>query len=371
MSTDRQALGARLRAAREADPYWSREQMARLLREAADPQELESGTIAHVPSLARRIKAWERGDAVPAFKYRRLYARVLGVTEEELFGSLADAPASKTGEPAAKQVAGHDRLWCGLTPDDEERLVQAIARPARVDEAVARSLAAILASQRRMDDVVGPAAILSATAAQAATALRLLREARGPVRDALLPVAAEWVQFHGWLHAELIDAPRAMQLLTSAEELADEAGDGTLVAQAANFKGYLARQLNRPQGIVRHFMTAYHTPGAHPAQRLGDAVQAAQGYALLGDRRVAQRLLGEAMALYDEAARELPPGTAYWLTPDYHHLNIGLALLSMKEHAAAAENLQHGLQTLPADQQGAQWAEEYRVALDRARELSS
>jgi len=369
MSTDRQALGARLRAAREADPYWSREQMARLLRAAADPRELESGTIAHVKSLARRIKAWERGDAVPALKYRRLYARVLETTEEELFGELANAPwSSRLEQPAP---ADHSRLWEGLTPDDEERLARAIARPARVDKAVARSLATILASQRRMDDVVGPAAILPATAVQATTALRLLREARGQVRDALLPVAAEWVQFHGWLHAELLDTPRAMQLLTSAEELADEAGDGTLAAQATNFKGYLARRLGLPRGIVRHFMTAYHTPGAHPAQRLGDAVQAAQGYALLGDRRTARRLLGEAMALSDEAARELPPGTAYWLTPDYHHLNIGLALLSMKEHAAAAENLQHGLQTLPADQQGAQWAEEYRVALAHAQELSS
>lgn len=110
MSADRQALGARLRAAREADPYWSREQLARLLRAAADPRELEFGTIAHVTSLARRIKAWERGDAVPAPKYRRLYARVLETAEEELFGVLADAPAAKAAEP----VAAYDRLRRGL-----------------------------------------------------------------------------------------------------------------------------------------------------------------------------------------------------------------------------------------------------------------
>lgn len=263
-----------------------------------------------------------------------------------------------------------DGLDGELNPDDEERLTLAIAQPTRLDLTVVESLATILAAQRRMDDVLGPAAVLPATVAQAATAVQLLREARGPVRDALAPVAAEWVQFHGWLHAEMRDDGPATRVLTDAEELADDSGDGTLAAQAANFRGYLARQQGRPRGIVRHFLTAFHTPGAHPAQRLGDAVQAAQGYALLGERAEARRLLNEGLALADEAARELPPGTAYWLTPRFHHLNVGLALLAMDEHAAAAEHLADGLDSLPEDQQSAEWTKEYRAALDRACESS-
>ena len=244
----------------------------------------------------------------------------------------------------------------------------AARRPGRLDLAVVDSLAAILAAQRRLDDTLGPAAILPATAAQAGGVTALMREARGPAHEALGPIASEWIQFHGWLHAELRNDRTAMHLLTDAEDLANEIEDGALAAQAANFKGYLARQQGHPGGIVRHFLTAYHTPGAHPAQRLGDAVQAAHGYALLGEARAARKLLDSAAALADKAARELPPGTAYWLTPDFHHINIGLALAALGEHAAAAEHLAAGLASLPADQQNAAWTKEYRDALDRARE---
>ncbi|GAA0361072.1 hypothetical protein GCM10010151_58690 [Actinoallomurus spadix] len=160
----------------------------------------------------------------------------------------------------------------------------------------------------------------------------------------------------------------AAHTLTEAEEMADDIHDGTLAAQAANFKGYLARRQNRPRGIVRHFLAAYHTPGAHPAQRLGDAVQAAQGYALLGEKAAARRLLTEAAALEDQANRHSPPGTAYWLTPDFQHVNIGLALLALGEYPDAAEHLAAGLASLPSDQQDAEWTREYRDALAEAED---
>lgn len=323
--------GASLRRKRD-ERDWSRADLARQLRATAEEE------LPAVSSLVSMIKQWETGKHAPGRMYRPLLERVFALPAE----------------------AAH------LDPDESERLTLAIADPARVDLVVVESLATILAAQRRLDDVLGPAAVLPATAAQAATATALLREARGKVRVALAPVAAEWVQFHGWLYAEMGDAAPATRLLTDAEELADDAGDGTLAAQAANFKGYLARQLGKPRGIVRHFLTAYHAPGAHPAQRLGDAVQAAQGYALLDEKATARRLLSEAEALANEATRELPPGTAYWLTPDFHHLSIGIALLGMDERAAAAEHLAAGIASLPEDQQGAEWAQEYKDALAEA-----
>lgn len=254
-----------------------------------------------------------------------------------------------------------------VTPDDNDRLVMAVQEPARVDFVVVDSLATILAIQRRLDDTLGPAAIFEATRAQSKSVTELLRNARGPERDALAPVAAEWVQFDGWLHAELRADASAARILTQAEEMADDAGDGTLAAQAANFKGYLARHQGRPRGIVRHFLTAYNTPGAHPAQRLGDAVQAAHGYALLGEAKDARHLLTQAEALEGRAARGLPPDTAYWLTPDFQRLNMGLALLALGENAAAADYIAAGLDSLPADQQSAEWTKEYREALAEAQ----
>ncbi|WP_037559389.1 hypothetical protein [Spirillospora albida] len=81
---DKQAIGARLRAVREAPPRWSRSGLARLLREAADPRDRDG--MPHVPSLADMIKQWEAGRYVPEPRYRVLYAKVTGRTEGELFG---------------------------------------------------------------------------------------------------------------------------------------------------------------------------------------------------------------------------------------------------------------------------------------------
>ncbi|GAA0361080.1 hypothetical protein NE235_21860 [Actinoallomurus spadix] len=127
-----------------------------------------------------------------------LYAAVFEMTEEALFGDRA----ADTAEASVWRDSGID-LNGLLTPDDEERLALAVQRPGRVDLTVVESLATILAMQRRLDDTLGPSVILSATLAQARTVTRLLRETRGKVRDSLAPVAAEWVQFSGWLQAEL------------------------------------------------------------------------------------------------------------------------------------------------------------------------
>jgi transcriptional regulator with XRE-family HTH domain len=255
-----------------------------------------------------------------------------------------------------------------LTSDDRARLRHSLRYPSRVDAPSVAALANVLAAQRRLDDTLGPALVLPSTLEQHSMVVEMLRNAEGPHRDALAVVAAEYTQVAGWLHAELRHDQDAVRLLGDAEELADEIGDGELAAQATNFRGWLARQQGLPIAVVRWFLAAHRTPGAHPAQRVGDAAQAAQGYAMLDERDEARRLLDVATALLDGAERELPPDTAYWLTPTFHRLNIGLAHLALDEHDTAAEHLAAGIAGLPTDQAGAEWAREYRTALETARE---
>lgn len=254
-----------------------------------------------------------------------------------------------------------------LTPDDEDRVNRSVTNPTRVDVAAARSLGEVLAAQRRLDDVLDAAAMIPLTMAQMRATLDLYAHARGAARAALGPVAAEWVQFAGWLYAEARRDERAVRLLTRAEQMADDIGDGVLGAQATNFKGYVARQRGNPQGIVRYFLGAYHTPGASAPQRMGDAAQAAHGYALLGERDAARRLLDEAVGLTEQAGRETPPETAYWLTPDYQLLNLGLAHLALGDAGSAADYLEAGLAGLPVEQRAAEWAREHHAALAEAR----
>jgi transcriptional regulator with XRE-family HTH domain len=281
-------------------------------------------------------------------------------------------PPSPQLAEAIDRLVGADgnlaALAATLTPDDRRRIARSVMAPSRLDAGTVQALADVLAAQRRLDDTLPATTMLPATVAQWDSVVeRLAREARGPYADALHEVAAEWVQFIGWLHAEARNDDEAVRWLAAAEDRADDVGSGELAAQAANFRGYLARQQKRPRAVVRHFLTAYHTPGAAPLQRIGDAVQAAHGYALLGQREAARRLLGEASDLADAAAGTEAPQTAYWLSPTFSRMGIGLTHLAMGAHAEAAEHLRAGLEGLPPEQRAAEWTREYREALDDAR----
>lgn len=245
----------------------------------------------------------------------------------------------------------------------DERIAYVLAHPTRLDAAAVDALAAALAVQRRLDDALDAHVMLGWVGGQRDTVAQLARDARGPHTPRLYAVAAEWTQFAGWLLAEARRDPDAARMLGVALQEAQDLGDGVLVAQAANFRGYLERQRGNPRGIVRHFLAAYETPGASTLQRVGDAVQAAHGLALMGDVREARRLLGEASDLAD--TDDPPPATAYWLSPTFCRMGIGLALSALGDRAAAADHLSAGLHGLPPDQRDAEWTGEYREVLAR------
>lgn len=253
-----------------------------------------------------------------------------------------------------------------LDGDEKARLAHSLANPFRLDIRAVDSLADMLASQRRADDALPASAMIRATDAQAVTIKRLLKESRGPHVAALGEVVAEYVQFSGWLHAEVRNDRTALIQLNDSLKMSRELKAGLLAAQALNFQAYVARQQDRPEEIARLFQAAYRTPGASPAQRMGDAAQAVQGLVAMGRREEALRLLGEAMDLSDAAEQEAPPGTAYWLTPNFQRLNLGIAYHSLGEHRQASESISDGLAGLPPEQQNAEWTQEHRGVLAAA-----
>lgn len=254
-----------------------------------------------------------------------------------------------------------------INPDERERLGRVLDRPHALDNGAVSTLAALLAAQRRADDMLNPALLIPATLSQVAVVNTLLRQASGPHRDALAEVAAEWVQFAGWLYAETRQDVEALRWLADAEQAADEIGNGVLAAQAANFRGYVARQQGNWRGVTRWFLAEHHTPGASIHQRVGAAAQAAQGAGRLGDRETARRLLDVANGLLDESGQHPAPRTAYWLSPTFHRLNLGLASMSLGSYDVAADHLTSALDALPVEQQGAAWTVEYRDALAEAQ----
>jgi len=193
-----------------------------------------------------------------------------------------------------------------------------------------------------------------------------VRDARGPLRDRLGRIAAEWMVYTGWLNAALRRDEQALALFERGEDLADDVEDGTIAAIATSFRGYVARQRCRPRAVVRASMAALATPGGHSAQRTFDQLQAAQGYAALGETEQARRLLDDAA---ERAAADVePPPPLYWYSPAFFHLNIGMVHRDIGEHSDAAALLGAGLEGIPADQAGAEWLGEYRDAYAESRE---
>ncbi|MER6530613.1 helix-turn-helix domain-containing protein [Streptomyces sp. NPDC001508] len=280
-------------------------------------------------------------------------------------------PSAKLAESLDALVdAGGALAAIMLDPDDESRVARSAAQPSRLDAGAVDALARVLAAYRRLDDTVKPKSVIPATMEQMREVTRILKGARGPHRDSLAEVASEWVQFAGWMLAQVRRDDEAVRLLNHALELADEIGNGTLAAQALNFKGYIARQQNRPQGIARWFSAAANTPGAHPAQRIGDYLQAAAGMAAIGELDAALHLVEDAEGLTDKAAALPPPDTAYWLTPAFNRLNMGLCTLALGRYSEAADHLRNGLAGLPDDLRDAPWSWEHKDALRKALEAA-
>ncbi|MFD0685919.1 helix-turn-helix domain-containing protein [Actinomadura fibrosa] len=349
MALGKRTVGARLREVREAPPYWSRAEMARRLRAAADPRDLPG--LPHVASLTDQIKQWESGKWTPSPRYRALYARATGHPEAALFGGHE---ANVTWELAGT-----------VTDDDEERLTLVAARPARLDASALDALATVLAGQRRLEDVVGPAALLAPVAGQLDAITAMLRGATGPLRDRLGRIVAEWTVYAGWLHAALRQDAKALALFGDGEELADEFDDGTVAAVATSFRGYVARQRSRPRAVVRAAGAAMATPGVHPVQQTYDRLQAAQGLAALGQVDQARRLLDQAAERAADGVE--PPPPVYWYSTPFFQLNIGVVHRDLGEYADAAALLDEGLRNIPVDQAGAEWLDEYKTALEDAR----
>jgi tetratricopeptide (TPR) repeat protein len=255
-----------------------------------------------------------------------------------------------------------------LSPDDESRLEEIERRPSRLDATAVESLAQVLASQRRLEDAIGAAAVLRPTAVQMDVITGILRDASGPHRDALAHLVAEWTSFVGWLHTAIRQDGQALALFQCAEDLADEVGNGVIASTATSFRGYVARLQGRPRSVIRASAAALATPGAHPTQQVFDMLQTAEGYADLGDKEQARRFLDQAADLAGSAGE--PPSSVYWYTEPFFRLNIGLAQLAIGDYRDAAESLSSGMNEIPDEQRGAEWLHGYRQALAFARERS-
>jgi tetratricopeptide (TPR) repeat protein len=258
----------------------------------------------------------------------------------------------------------------GADPDERARLRGVLLQPSRLDEATVAHLTQALYGQRHAEDSVGPRMMLAPMKAQLETLVTTLRGASGPHKPALVHLVANWTTFIGWLHTALRDYPEADTTFAIAEEMSGELEDGVLASTATSYRGYIALLQGRHRTAIRVTAAALGTPGAHPAQVAYDILQTAQAYAGLGDFREAKGLLHRASDLVTNAGD--PPESLYWYTEPFLRMNIGLTQNSVGQYRDAVDSISSGIAELPADQQNAEWLEEYQQVLepcDRAASL--
>ena len=353
MSADRKLIGARLRTERIKRRV-TVQALAEAFRDAAS--ERDRKFMPKLEDLRRQIRGYEAGDHVPRGRNRMLYCAVFEMNEAELFDDQPTHPPSLWRQPGSA-------LNGRFTPDDEERLVLATRRPARIDRAVIESLSVILAEQRRLEDAIGSAPVLYAVKAQLRTVAGLVAEARGPLRPQVVNVAAQWAQFSGWLNIAIADAPVARMSLDRAAEHAEEIGDQAMVGTTLSWKAYLAERTGHVGAMIGMACAAQRNrigPG-----QVYDLFLESRGHAITGDGGIAERRLEQAQQAATEAEdADARPWEYYYLEPGFFELETGLTFVYLGRadptaNHRAVEHLDAGLAALPAGMRRSEWAGEY------------
>ena len=323
-----------------------------------------------VHAAPRTVAYWrERPSIVPQSAIQRKLDSILEAAPDRakaqfavLVGeehSMQDTNTAERSEGLAETLDAS-----GPDPDEQARIRGVLRAPSHLDEATVTYLTQGLYGQRHAEDSLGPSIMLAPMSAQLETLKILLRQTSGPNKPALMHLVANWTTFIGWLQTSLRDYPAADVIFAEAEEMSDELGDGILASTATSYRGYVALLQGHHRAAVRGTTAALATPGAHPVQIAYDTLQAAQAYAGLGDIREAKSLLHRASDLVTDAGE--PPESLYWYTEPFLRMNVGLTQHAVGMHRDAVDSLTSGIDGLPADQQNAEWLDEYQQALDYA-----
>jgi transcriptional regulator with XRE-family HTH domain len=256
-------------------------------------------------------------------------------------------------------------------PDiDRDRLAYVGRDPRRVDAATLEALADVLASTRRLEDMIGSAPVLQPVRGHLCFVEQLAAEAHGSIRQAVVDQAGQWAQYIGWLHTALERYDQANQWFSRSLEWSIEAQDDDLAATVWSFKGHVAWLRGEVGSTIGLTQVARRYRNIYSGQTAYDALQEARGHAATGDAYTVERLVDEAQELAALALAELPgaPPWHYYRSPAFWDLERGRALYQVRP-AKAVDLLTAGLAALPTDQESADWVGAYRRDLSSAQAL--
>jgi transcriptional regulator with XRE-family HTH domain len=205
-------------------------------------------------------------------------------------------------------------LTGSLTFDDDARLAYLARHPGRVDHEAVRILSVMLADQRVREDTIGSTPLIAPVTDTVGQLTEVVRETSGPKRRQIVDLAAQWAQFAGWLNISVGRPAVAESWLDRAVVWAIEANNSDMASTALSFKGHLAWTLGDVGPMVSLTGAAQQFTGVYPGEMAYDALQAARGHAVAGDRAEVESQVARSRdleALAQESRGDIPPWHYY------------------------------------------------------------
>lgn len=145
-----------------------------------------------------------------------------------------------------------------LTPEESENLAYAIHTPGGIDARSVATIEKLTAQCRRLDDTIGPRAVLPIVDAKRDLLTRILdRETLSQgMRDRLVTAYAQLSQLAGFLHYDLTDYDGATSRFNDALKAALEVTDPTMIAYVHSWLSDMASFRNDPGLALDHSFAA-------------------------------------------------------------------------------------------------------------------
>lgn len=208
-----------------------------------------------------------------------------------------------------------------------------------------------LAGHYTADMYLGPHHLIPTVQTQAELITRLASAADAPVRRDLLDTGAAYAALLGWLHQDAGDLTASARWRDSTLSLAHRSGDAQLISYALTNKAMLALDQGDGRAVVDYAQAALAGQRSlSPKARVLALEHQAQGYALLGDRPISERLLDQAAVLVGRIDDEYLWGNSCRRTP--HHVEVQRATAygrtgHSQDAAAAADLWEQIMDTMP------------------------
>lgn len=330
---------------------WSLDDVASRLDDlAAEIGEKRLGVTASM------VGKWERGDVTPRPPYPKLLCRLFGTTADQLglYRPRLDLTAGTARDILVSPASPSGIVLPATLTESAPALATPAHIPRRLDPEAIRRLQTILVEYTKVDNLLGPAHLLTLMRLHLNFISELLTVASGQARQELLVVGAKYAEFTGWLHQDAGDPQSAAYWTDRALMWAEATEDPLLISyvlmrrsNVVSGQGDSARTLR----LARAALSGQDR--LSPRARALALRQEAHGYALSGDADGCARALDDALdhASSSEDHGDQERTLTHYCTPSYVEGEAADCWILLGQPLKAVRILEHGLADWPPEYQ--------------------